>query len=175
MPTRCSIKTCHRRGIHAIGGMAAQIPIKVRSPEANEKAIGKVRADKEREAATATTAPGWPTPAWCRSPLEVFDAHMPGQSDRQTCARTSHVDGRRSAVRVPGGRDHRGGPAAQHRRRHPVSRGLAAGNGCVPLYHLMEDAATAEISRTQVWQWIHHGGEARRTAARSTAELCRDC
>ena len=62
-------------------------------------------------------------------------------------------------ARRPEGEITQGGPRAEHRRRHPVSGGVAGGNGCVPIYNLMEDAATAEISRTQIWQWVRHGAK----------------
>ena len=91
---------------------------------------------------------------------EVFDEHMPTPNQIAAAARGRH--GRRAAdlLEPPTGRDHRRGPAAEHRRRHAVSGSVAAaGNGCVPIYNLMEDAATAEISRTQVWQWMRHGAE----------------
>ena len=150
------IQTCHRRGVHAMGGMAAQIPIK-NDPAANEAALAKVRADKLRE---VTGRPrrhlGRASRAWCRSRRRCSTS---------TCRRRTRSTRKREDVQVTRGRsaapargrDHRGGPAAQHPRRHAVPRGVAARQGCVPLYNLMEDAATAEISRAQVWQWIHHG------------------
>ena len=149
------IKTCHQRGIHAMGGMSAFIPVK--GDEAlNEKAFAQVRADKEREAATATTAHGWRIRAWWRWRPEVFDRDMP--QPNQISRQRDDVNRDRGGCCWP--RQRARSPSTGCARisvsacstSQPGSRGL----GGVPLYNLMEDAATAEISRAQVWQWIRH-------------------
>ncbi|HKB81542.1 MAG TPA: malate synthase A [Thermoanaerobaculia bacterium] len=149
------IGTCHRRGIHAMGGMAAQIPIKG-DEQANASAMAKVRADKEREVTAGHDGTWVAHPGLVALAKEVFDAKMPGphQIDRKR-------DDVRVAVsdllRVPQG------PITEKGVRQNIDVGMSyleawlGGLGCVPLYNLMEDAATAEISRTQLWQWIHHG------------------
>ena len=120
------IKTCHRRGVHAMGGMAAQIPIKD-DPAANEAALEKVRADKLREVTaghdgTWVAHPGL-VPDRART---IFDAHMPGaEPARRASATDVHVT-REDLLAVPDGHAHRGGPAPQRPRRRPVPRGLAA-------------------------------------------------
>ncbi|MBK5260044.1 MAG: malate synthase A [Thermoanaerobaculia bacterium] len=149
------IQTCHRRGIHAMGGMAAQIPIK-NDPVANEAAIAKVEADKLREAKAGHDGTWVAHPGLVATAKKVFDEHMP---------RANQIDRKRDDVRVT--RDDLlrlpEGPVTEGGIRQNYNVGvlyLAAwlgGSGAVPLYNLMEDAATAEISRTQLWQWIHHG------------------
>lgn len=149
------IKTCHRRGIHAMGGMAAQIPIKT-DPAANAAAMAKVRADKEREVRSGHDGTWVAHPGLIELAREVFDEHMPGahQIDR---AREDVQADAAALLSVPRGTRTEAG------LRHNVRVGIQymeawlGGNGCVPLYDLMEDAATAEISRSQVWQWVHHG------------------
>ncbi len=148
------IRTCHRRGVHAMGGMAAQIPIKG-DPAANEAALAKVRADKEREARDGHDGTWVAHPALVSIAREVFDAHVEGPNQLHVTRDDVQV-GAADLLRVPAG------PITEAGLRQNVSVGiqyLAAwlrGSGCVPLYHLMEDAATAEISRAQVWQWLKH-------------------
>ncbi|MCA9589904.1 MAG: malate synthase A [Myxococcales bacterium] len=147
------IETCHRRGVHAMGGMAAQIPIK-NDPERNEKALAKVRADKLREVQDGHDGTWVAHPGLVALAREVFDAHMPGknQLDKVPHAGVTRED----LLAVPTGNRTEAG------LRHNVRVGVQyveawlRGQGCVPIYDLMEDAATAEISRAQVWQWIHH-------------------
>jgi malate synthase len=153
--TQLLIKTCHRRGAFAMGGMAAQIPIKD-DPQANEIAIARVRADKEREAndghdGTWVAHPGLVSLA--REAFERVLGERPNQLDRLR----DDVSANRDALIAPptGARTDAG-------LRHNIRVGIQyleawlRGNGCVPLYNLMEDAATAEISRTQIWQWLRH-------------------
>jgi malate synthase len=148
------IRTCHRRGIHAMGGMAAQIPIK-NDPEANDAAMAKVRADKLREVTAGHDGTWVAHPGLVPIAKEVFDEHMPGPNQLQN---------RREDVRVSAAEllEVPAGPITEKGLRQNVNVGLLyveawlGGLGCVPLYNLMEDAATAEISRTQLWQWIHH-------------------
>ncbi len=148
------IKTCHRRRVHAMGGMAAQIPIKD-DPVANEAALEKVRADKLREVKAGHDGTWVAHPGLVPIAKDIFDAHMPGPN--QLGVRRDDVQVTRDdLLRVPGGTRTEAG------LRHNIRVGVQyieawlRGSGCVPLYHLMEDAATAEISRAQVWQWLHH-------------------
>jgi malate synthase len=150
-----AIKTCHRRNAHAMGGMAAQIPIK-NDPAANEAALAKVRADKEREATDGHDGTWVAHPGLVPIAMEAFDAVMktPNQIDRK-----------REDVAITAkdlqtfGPD---GPITEQGVRTNINVGIQylgswlAGNGCVPIFNLMEDAATAEISRAQLWQWIRN-------------------
>jgi malate synthase len=148
------IKNCHKRGAHAMGGMAAQIPIK-NNPEANEAALAKVRADKLREAQDGHDGTWVAHPGLVPVALEVFDEVMPqpNQINRQ---RDDVTVTEADLLRVPEG------PITEQGVRWNIKVGIQyveawlRGNGCVPLYNLMEDAATAEISRTQIWQWLKH-------------------
>jgi malate synthase len=149
------IQTCHRRGAHAMGGMAAQIPIKD-DPAANEQALARVRADKLREVTDGHDGTWVAHPALVPVARAVFDAHMPGphQLDR---GRDDVTVTRDDLLRVHEGT--RTDAGLRHNIRVGVQylEAWLRGNGCVPLYHLMEDAATAEISRAQVWQWVRLG------------------
>jgi malate synthase len=149
------IQTCHRRGIHAMGGMAAQIPIKD-DPAANDAATKKVEADKLREVRAGHDGTWVAHPGLVAVAKNVFDAHMSGPNQLEKTR--DHVTiTRDDLLRLPEG------VITEKGVRQNISVGiqyLAAwlgGSGAVPLYNLMEDAATAEISRTQLWQWIHHG------------------
>jgi malate synthase A len=148
------IQTCHRRGAHAMGGMAAQIPIR-NDAAANEAAMRKVAADKAREAQAGHDGTWIAHPGLADIARAAFDAVLtgPNQVNRPLPeARITAAD----LLRVPEGRITEAG------LRHNIRVGIQyleawlRGNGCVPLYDLMEDAATAEISRAQVWQWLHH-------------------
>ncbi len=149
------IKTCHRRGVHAMGGMAAQIPIKS-DPAANEAAMAKVRADKEREATDGHDGTWVAHPGLVPIAKEIFDRLIkePNQVARQR--QDVHVLAG-DLLAVPSG------DISAEGLETNISVGIAyieawlRGTGCVPLNHLMEDAATAEISRAQVWQWLRHG------------------
>ncbi|MBL8293083.1 MAG: malate synthase A [Bryobacterales bacterium] len=149
------IQTCHKREIHAMGGMAAQIPIK-NDPEANEKALEKVRLDKLREVKAGHDGTWVAHPGLVPIAKQVFDEYMPTPNQ-------IHV--KRDDVRVSAAdllRPHKG-DITEEGLRINVDVGIQYleawlnGNGCVPIYNLMEDAATAEISRSQVWQWVKHG------------------
>jgi malate synthase len=147
------VKTCHRRGAPAMGGMAAQIPIK-NDPKANEAALEKVRQDKLREVTDGCDGTWVAHPGLVPIAKAVFDEHMPqpNQYDRQ-----------RPDVKVAA-KDllafQPSSPITEAGIRNNISVGIQylgawlAGNGCVPVFNLMEDAATAEISRSQIWQWI---------------------
>jgi len=148
------IQICHRRHVHAMGGMAAQIPIKD-DPAANEAALGKVRADKLREVTDGHDGTWVAHPGLVPIAKEVFDAHMPGKNQLSK-QRPDVVVTARDLLAIPEG------PRTEAGLRHNIRVGIQyieawlRGQGCVPLYNLMEDAATAEISRAQVWQWIKH-------------------
>jgi len=149
-----AIKTCHRRGAAAIGGMAAQIPIKS-DPDANERALERVRADKRREATDGHDGTWVAHPGLVDIAKREFDAVMtsPNQIDRQRDdVQVTAAD----LLQVPEGSITEDGLRLNIRVGVQYMEAWLGGNGCVPLYNLMEDAATAEISRTQVWQWLHN-------------------
>ncbi len=154
------IRTCHRRGAHAMGGMAAQIPISG-DPEANEAALARVRADKEREAGAGHDGTWVAHPALVPIAKRIFDAAMPG-ANQHGVAREDVVADRDALIAPSRGTITRAGFEGNV---EVCVRYLAAwldGNGCVPIHWLMEDAATAEIARAQLWQWLHAsdgGGE----------------
>ncbi len=146
------IQSCHRRNVHAMGGMAAQIPIK-NNPEANEAALGRVKADKLREVTDGHDGTWVAHPGLVPIAMEIFNANMttPNQihrkrEDVQTIAS--------ELLRIPEG------TITEEGLRMNINVGILyieswlRGNGAAAIHHLMEDAATAEISRTQIWQWI---------------------
>jgi len=148
------IAVCHRRGVFAMGGMAAQIPIKS-DPEAHEQAMAKVRADKQREARDGHDGTWVAHPGLVAVAREAFDAVLNG--------RTNQLDAPGADADADALLETPTGPRTRAGLEHSVEVGihyLAAwlgGQGCVPLHNLMEDAATAEICRAQIWQWVHHG------------------
>ncbi|WP_425608273.1 malate synthase A [Thermomonas flagellata] len=154
------IQTCHRRGAHAMGGMAAQIPI-AHDPQANAEALARVRADKLREVSAGHDGTWVAHPALVPLAREVFDARMPGPNQLHVARADVHVEAA-DLLQPCRGTITRAGFDGNV---EVCVRYLAAwldGNGCVPIHHLMEDAATAEIARAQLWQWLHHadgGGE----------------
>lgn len=149
-----AIQTCHRRGAHCIGGMAAQIPVK-NDPAANDEALGKVRADKLREVRNGHDGTWVAHPGLVPVAMAVFDEHMPApnqvgkQLDDLTVTAADLLEVPQGAITEEG-------------LRLNISVGVQyieawlRGMGAVPINNLMEDAATAEISRAQVWQWIRH-------------------
>ena len=149
-----TIKTCHRRNAHAIGGMAAQIPIK-NDQAANEEALAKVRADKRREATDGHDGTWVAHPGLVAIAMEEFDKVMPGPNQIDRKREDVHVTAA-DLLKIPDGTITEAG------LRNNISVSLQyleswlRGSGCVPIYNLMEDAATVEISRSQIWQWIHH-------------------
>ena len=153
--SKLAIKTCHKRGVSAMGGMSAFIPIKS-DAIANETALAQVRADKEREATDGHDGTWVAHPGLVPVALEVFNRVMPqpNQIDKQLDDYEATAD---DLLQVPEGSITEAG------LRQNVAVGLGyleawlRGIGCVPLFNLMEDAATAEISRAQLWQWVHHG------------------
>ena len=149
------IRTCHRRGAHAMGGMAAQIPIRD-DPQANEAAMARVRADKLREAHAGHDGTWIAHPGLATIAREAFDAVMPGPNQLQVLRADVNVTPR-DLLTVPEGAITEEGVRGCIRVGVQYLESWLRGNGCVPLYHLMEDAATAEICRAQLWQWLHHG------------------
>jgi malate synthase len=156
--TRLLIRTCHRRSAHAMGGMAAFIPSR-RDQEVNERAIAKVREDKELEAFNGHDGTWVAHPDLVPVAMDVFDARL-GEEPNQISAQ--HDDVPVAAADLLNTRVE-GGAVTEAGVRLNVNVGiryLAAwlgGNGAAAIFNLMEDAATAEISRSQLWQWIHHG------------------
>ncbi len=149
------IQTCHRRGAFAMGGMAAQIPIK-NDPQANEIALAKVRIDKEREASNGHDGTWVAHPGLVPIAMEIFDRLMP---------EANQLGKLREDVQVSGADliEPQQGTISEAGVRLNMNIGLQyigswfSGNGCVPIHNLMEDAATAEISRAQLWQWVRTG------------------
>jgi malate synthase len=154
---RLLIKTCHRRGIHAMGGMAAQIPIR-HDPEANERALEKVRQDKLREVRAGHDGTWVAHPGLVPIAKEIFDAGMKNANQLERKREDVNVTAQ-DLLAVPDG------DITEEGLRINIDVGIQyleswlRGLGCVPIYNLMEDAATAEISRSQVWQWIRHGAK----------------
>ena len=156
--TELLVKTCHRRGAHAIGGMAAFIPSR-RDPEVNAVALAKVREDKEREAGQGFDGTWVAHPDLVPVAMEIFDrvlGERPNQVERQREDVTADPSALLDVASTPGA-------ITEDGLRNNVSVGiqyLAAwlrGSGAVAIFNLMEDAATSEISRSQVWQWLRHG------------------
>ncbi len=147
------VKTCHRRNAFAIGGMAAQIPIK-NDEAANQAALEKVRADKLREVTDGCDGTWVAHPGLVAIAKAVFDEHMPAPNQLQRKREDVNVTARDLLDFQPEK------PITEAGLRNNISVGIQylgawlAGNGCVPVFNLMEDAATAEISRSQLWQWI---------------------
>jgi malate synthase len=151
------VRTCHRRGAHAMGGMAAQIPIK-NDPAANEAAFAKVRADKEREVREGYDGTWVAHPDLVPIAKEVFDRMMP--QPNQVPRVRLHVNVLRDdLLKVHEGSKTEAGFRLNIRVGVQYIEAWLRGRGAVPIYNLMEDAATAEISRAQIWQWIKAGAE----------------
>jgi malate synthase len=166
------IKTCHRRNVHAMGGMAAQIPIK-NDPAANEEALSKVRADKEREATDGHDGTWVAHPGLVRIAVDAFNAKMP---------KANQIDRKREDVQVTASdllAFAPSEPITEKGLRVNINVGIQyleswlRGSGCVPIFNLMEDAATSEISRAQVWQWIRNPRGVLSDGRKVTIELFR--
>jgi malate synthase len=170
--SKLAIKTCHRRGVHAIGGMAAQIPVKD-DPDLNEMAMTKVRRDKEREARDGHDGSWVSHPALVPLCKAVFDQYMPGPNQIARQLDDLQVT-QADLLRIPEGeitfQGFQGNVSAALR----YTEAWLSGQGAVPLYNLMEDAATAEIARAQLWQWIHFPRGVLNDGRKVTAELFRD-
>ncbi len=148
------IRNCHRRGAHAMGGMAAQIPVK-NNPQANEEALAKVLADKEREATDGHDGTWVAHPGLVPVALKAFDKHMPQANQISKLREDVNVTAA-DLLAVPKGTVTEDGVRSNLRVGIQYLEAWLGGNGCVPLYNLMEDAATAEISRSQIWQWLRY-------------------
>lgn len=153
---RLLIKTCHRRGVHAMGGMAAQIPIKD-NKEANDAAMNNVRQDKLREVRAGHDGTWVAHPVLASIASEVFNKYMPTPNQMHIRREEVHVTANDLLnMNMPGG-------VTEEGIRKNLNIGLGymegwlRGVGCVPINYLMEDAATAEVSRSQLWQWCKHG------------------
>jgi malate synthase len=151
------IQTCHKRGIHAMGGMAAQIPIKG-DPAANEAALEKVRLDKVREVKAGHDGTWVAHPALVPVAKQVFDEYMPQANQIDRKREEVHVTAA-DLIAIPEGTITEAGVRLNIDVGIQYLEAWLRGNGAVPIYNLMEDAATAEISRAQVWQWAKHGAK----------------
>jgi malate synthase len=152
--TQLLVKTCHRRGAHAIGGMSAFIPVKD-DAEANRTALERVRADKLREVKDGHDGTWVAHPGLVPVALEVFDAHMPHPNQFHVRRDDLHVTAA-DLLREPEGTRTEAGLRHNVRVAIVYLESWLRGQGCVPIDNLMEDAATAEIARMQIWQWLHH-------------------
>ena len=151
------IKVCHKRGIHAMGGMAAQIPIK-NDEEANAKAIEKVANDKKREAMAGHDGTWVAHPGLVSVALEQFNKYMPNPNQIFKSRDDVEVSAQ-TLIEPCKGTISQAGLEMNIDVAIQYIEAWLGGNGCVPLYNLMEDAATAEISRAQVWQWVKTSGK----------------
>jgi malate synthase len=151
------IKTCHHRGAFAMGGMAAQIPIKG-DAAANDAALEKVRADKLREVRAGHDGTWVAHPALVPVAQEIFDRYMSGPSQLDVLREDVHAT-RCQLLAAPCGTITRAGFDNNVEVALRYTAAWLDGLGCVPIHHLMEDAATAEIARAQLWQWLHYAGE----------------
>ncbi len=149
-----AIKTCHRRNAHAIGGMAAQIPIK-NDPKANEEALARVRADKKREATDGHDGTWVAHPGLVAIAMEEFNAVMKGPNQIDRKREDVHVTAA-DLLKIPDGTITEAGLRTNISVSLQYLESWLRGSGCVPINNLMEDAATVEISRAQIWEWIRH-------------------
>ncbi|MGL6055356.1 MAG: malate synthase, partial [Vibrio metschnikovii] len=154
--SRLLIYTCHRRGAFAMGGMAAFIPAK--DPALNAQVLEKIRHDKMLEAMNGHDGTWVAHPGLADTAMEVFNQVLGERRNQLDVTRLSDAPIRAEALLAPCD-----GPRSEQGMRHNIRVALQyveawiSGNGCVPIYGLMEDAATAEISRASIWQWIQHG------------------
>jgi malate synthase len=167
------VQTCHRRGIHAMGGMAAQIPIR-NDAAANDLALEKVRKDKLREVQAGHDGTWVAHPGLVPGAKEIFDKYMPEANQISSHKSSGRTVETKDLIEVPKG------DITEAGLRWNLDVGLQylhswlGGLGCVPIYNLMEDAATAEISRAQVWQWVKYGAhfmDGRQITAKMTKEI----
>ncbi len=159
---RLLIKTCHKRGVHAMGGMAAQIPIKDNA-SANETAMNKVKADKLREVSAGHDGTWVAHPDLVKLAKEIFDKHMP-QANQLYVRREDVTVTAADLISTTGFEKGTITDKGLHMNVNVALQYMEAwlrGSGCVPIHNLMEDAATAEISRSQIWQWVKHGAKTR--------------
>ncbi|MFB7667353.1 malate synthase A [Kitasatospora sp. NPDC056138] len=172
--TRLLVRTCHRRGAHAIGGMAAFIPSR-KDPEVNAAALEKVKADKDREAANGFDGSWVAHPDLVPVARASFDAVLGERSDQKENPGSAEPVTAAQLLDIAGA----GGSCTQAGLHNAVQVGIRyieawlRGLGAVGIFNMMEDAATAEISRSQIWQWIHNGVILADTGEKATAELVR--
>jgi malate synthase len=169
--SQLAIKTCHKREVHCMGGMAAYIPVR-NDPEANKTAMRKVREDKEREARDGHDGTWVAHPGLVPLAIEVFDKYMPAPNQIDKKRDDIKVNAR-DLLSVPEGTITEEGVMLNIDVGIQYMEAWLRGTGCVPIYNLMEDAATAEISRTQLWQWVHHPGAKLEDGTRVSAEYIR--
>jgi malate synthase len=150
------IHTCHKRGIHAMGGMAAQIPIR-NDEQANEEAMKRVREDKLREVRAGHDGTWVAHPGLVPVAKAIFDKYMPEKNQIRPPSQPHSRITAENLVEIPKGSITEAGLRRNIDVALQYLESWLRGNGCVPIYNLMEDAATAEISRTQIWQWIRYG------------------
>jgi len=163
------IKTCHRRGAFAMGGMSAYIPVK--GDEAtNEKAFAMVRADKEREAGDGHDGTWVAHPGLVPVAMEVFNRKMPGKNQLDRPLGDAPFTAK-DLLAIPPGTITEAGVRNNISVSVQYLANWLSGNGCVPIFNLMEDAATAEIARSQLWQWIHHAKGVLADGRKVTLEL----
>ena len=165
-----TIQTCHRRKAPAIGGMAAQIPIR-NNPKANEEAFEKVRADKEREARDGHDGTWVAHPGLVPVALEVFNREMPTANQIYTTKQQKIEVNAKDLLEVPGGTITEDGVRVNINVGIQYVASWLSGRGAAPIHNLMEDAATAEISRAQLWQWIRHPKGVLQDGRKVTVEL----
>jgi malate synthase len=174
--TELLVKTCHRRGAHAMGGMAPFIPTR-KNPEVNEKALAQTRADKEREVADGFDGTWVAHPDLVPVAKEVFDRKLGKPHQKERLREEVRVEARElQDTRVPGGTITENGVRNNISVAVQYLASWLSGNGAAAIYNLMEDAATAEISRAQLWQWVQNGAKLAdgRTIDRSLYEKFRD-
>ncbi|MCM3570190.1 malate synthase A [Neobacillus mesonae] len=165
-----TIQTCHRRKAPAIGGMAAQIPVK-NNPQANEGAFEKVQADKEREARDGHDGTWVAHPGLVPVAMEVFNREMPTPNQIHTSKQQNITITAGDLLEVPNGTITEEGVRTNINVGIQYVASWLSGRGAAPIYNLMEDAATAEISRAQLWQWIRHPKGVLSDGRKVTAEL----
>ncbi|MCX4689050.1 malate synthase A [Kitasatospora purpeofusca] len=172
--TRLLVRTCHRRGAHAIGGMAAFIPSR-RDPEVNAAALEKVEADKDREAGNGFDGSWVAHPDLVPVARASFDAVLGGRPHQKDNPGPDGPVTAEQLLDIAGA----GGSCTRHGLHNAVQVGIRyieawlRGLGAVAIFHMMEDAATAEISRSQIWQWIHNDVVLADTGEKATADLVR--
>lgn len=166
------IYVCHKRQVHAMGGMAAQIPIKSNA-ELNDKALNKVRDDKLREVLAGHDGTWVAHPDLIQIAKEIFDSNMQGPNQLHVKPSLSIRPGQLLDVSIPGSEVTLSGVKDNIAVCLLYMESWLNGSGCIPINHLMEDAATAEIARTQLWQWLRHSVSVK-LSSNSCARLTKD-
>ncbi|WP_066071413.1 malate synthase A [Neobacillus soli] len=165
-----TIQTCHRRRAPAMGGMAAQIPVK-NNPQANDEAFAKVRADKEREARDGHDGTWVAHPGLVPVAMDAFNREMPTPNQIHTEKQQKVTITAQDLLEVPGGTITEEGVRTNINVGIQYVASWLSGKGAAPIYNLMEDAATAEISRAQLWQWIRHPKGVLKDGRKVTVEM----